>query len=169
VDGRADCARCHVESSFRVLPRGFDHALWTGYALEGGHAALDCSACHAPLAAPSSATSSLGERSWDVALGTDCADCHRDPHAGQFLEDGSTDCAACHRNTRSFGDLRFDHDRDARFPLGEAHVEVACDACHDAVPWGPLEIVRYKPLDTRCVDCHGLDEAVLLRRLEDAR
>lgn len=164
VDGRADCARCHVESSFRVLPRGFDHALWTGYPLEGGHAALDCAACHAPLPAPSPEG-----RSWDTAAGTDCADCHSDPHAGQFLQDGFTDCAACHRNTRAFTDLRFDHDRDARFPLGDAHREVACAECHESVPWGPLEIVRYKPLDTQCVDCHGLDEALLLRRLEESR
>lgn len=164
VDGRADCARCHAESSFRVLPRGFDHSLWTGYPLEGHHAELDCSACHAPLATPSPEG-----RSWDHALGTSCADCHSDPHAGQFLERGETDCAACHRNTRSFLDMRFDHDRDARFPLGDAHRNVSCAECHESVPWGPLEIVRYKPLDTQCVDCHGLDEALLLRRLEESR
>jgi hypothetical protein len=52
VEGKSDCARCHVESSFRTLRREFDHGHWTGFALAGAHEDATCSACHAPLRAP---------------------------------------------------------------------------------------------------------------------
>lgn len=155
VDGRAGCARCHVETSFRARPdhaADFDHARWTGYALEGAHAAAACAACHAALPAPDERGRSYGR-----AAGTSCADCHRDPHLGQFRAGAArADCARCHGDPASFAADRFDHARDSRFPLDGDHADLACGACHK--PW-PVsegrEIVRYKPLGTRCGDCHG--------------
>src|SRR6185436_17214050 len=49
VEGREGCARCHSESSFRIVGSNFDHEQWTGYALDGAHASIDCTACHATL------------------------------------------------------------------------------------------------------------------------
>jgi hypothetical protein len=158
VQGRADCARCHATSSFRAPP-WFDHGTWTGFALAGAHAETDCTGCHAPLA-----HADAHGRTWGSARGNACADCHIDVHEAQFASGGRTDCSRCH--TSSADDfLRFDHDRDSRFPLGQQHRGVACDACHKpfALPNGD-EVVRYKPLPTECADCHGVGEDVLLRR-----
>ncbi len=157
VEGRAGCARCHSESSFRALPRGFDHGSWTGFALFEEHGAVGCTGCHAPLANPDE----LG-RTWEHALGSACSACHSDPHAGQFQEDG-TGCERCHDDAaRRF--LTFDHERDSRFPLREAHRDVDCAACHARGLVQGLEVVRYRPLPTECVDCHGAQEEVLLRK-----
>lgn len=158
VDGRTDCARCHVESSFRSFPRGFDHATWTGFALEDAHASVACSGCHAQMRTPDE----LG-RNWGRARGELCSDCHADPHAGQFAVAGVVDCARCHTSdAKSF--LDFDHERDARFALGQQHKKVACSACHETVQVGGEEVVRYRPLPRECADCHGANEDVLLRR-----
>lgn len=157
--GREDCARCHDGSSFRALVEPFDHGRWTGFALVEEHAAAACTACHAPLRR----ADELG-RTLERANGPACADCHLDPHAGQFRVDGRTDCARCH--TSGAPDyLRFDHERDARFALGEQHADLECSACHEAVDLADgREAVRYRPLPTTCVECHGVHEDVLLRK-----
>jgi len=157
--GSTDCARCHDETSFRSLPVVFDHRLWTGFTLQGVHQDAACTSCHAPRVLPDAEG-----RTWERARGTACADCHADPHGGQFEARAGQQCDSCHLPTRHFSDLRFDHERDSRFKLGEAHADVACHACHEAVDVGGTAIVRYKPLETECVDCHGVQESVLLRR-----
>jgi hypothetical protein len=159
VEGRAGCARCHVESSFRTLPRGFDHGFWTGFPLAGAHAGASCAACHAPLGGAGRDGRTAAE-----AAGAACSDCHEDPHAGQFAAaDGASDCTRCHA-AASAGFLVFDHERDARFPLGEAHAALDCAACHHTVPRDGLDVVHYRPLGRECADCHGGNAEVLLRR-----
>lgn len=149
VDGRASCARCHDTLSFRTGHERFEHARWTGFALDGAHAALACVACHP---APADAR----ERRFGPAAGQDCAACHADPHAGQFAVRGATDCARCHASTTSFATLAFDHARDARFALDAQHAKLDCAACHKAWPLpGGGSAVRYKPLGTECSDCHA--------------
>lgn len=156
--GRRDCARCHVESSFRSFPNGFDHGRWTGFALVEEHAEAACSACHAPLRKPDE----LG-RTWRRAAGPECADCHEDPHVGQFEQRGVTDCARCHvDDAPAFSS--FDHERDSRFSLGPAHTPLACDACHRVERDQDREFIRYRPLGVECADCHGAEEDLLLRR-----
>lgn len=162
VDDRSDCARCHVEVSFRTLERGFDHGRWTGFALVGAHD-VACKECHTPLRRPGEAG-----RTWDRAPGLDCADCHQNPHGRQFEIRGQTDCARCHVDeAASF--LKFDHERDSRFRLGEQHKDVTCGACHMSVVEDSRRLVRYKPLGTQCADCHGVDEDVFLRRTPKGR
>ena len=169
LDGRADCARCHDEVSFRTFSRGFDHGLWTGFVLANEHAETSCSGCHAQLQRPDATG-----RTWGRSRGSACSDCHTDPHGGQFTErvplaadpaqfQLRVDCARCHvDDAPAF--LDFDHDRDSRFPLSDAHVRLECSACHVPFDQGGVELVRYKPLGTQCVDCHGVHEEVLLRR-----
>ncbi|HEX6885034.1 MAG TPA: hypothetical protein VF530_16785 [Planctomycetota bacterium] len=159
VEGHADCARCHVESSWRALPRGFDHGFWTGFTLSGAHAAARCADCHEPYEGPSA----LGRTAAEAA-GAACAACHDDPHGGQFADAfGRTACARCHASEpRDF--LAFDHESDARFALGEAHRALACDACHPTTTRNGLAVVHFRPLGTECRDCHGEHAGVELRR-----
>lgn len=164
IEGRTDCARCHDESSFRAFPRGFDHGRWTGFQLVGAHGQASCSACHEPLHTPDS----VG-RTWQAALGNKCSDCHFDPHAGQFDERGANACAQCHSDALT-SYLAFNHDRDSRFPLREQHAELDCAACHK--PWVSSEgnqVIRFRPLGIECVDCHGVQEDVLMRRKRRSR
>jgi hypothetical protein len=159
VEGRSDCARCHVESSWRALARAFDHGYWTGFALSGAHGAAACAECHEPELAPSR----LG-RTTSEAAGSGCSDCHDDPHAGQFADEfGQTACARCHASEpENF--LTFDHESDARFALGEAHQALSCDACHPSAPRSGAMVVHFRPLGTDCTDCHGSNAGVQLRR-----
>jgi len=154
----ASCARCHDETSFRSTPHGFDHGLWTRFALKGGHEEVACSQCHTPLRTPDK----LG-RTWARAAGRDCSDCHEDPHAGQFNVDGAQTCAACHITTDETM-LDFDHEVDARFALGDAHRDLDCAECHRVESRDGFAFTRYTPIPRRCVDCHGVGEDVLLRR-----
>lgn len=156
--GRSGCARCHSEVSFRALPFGFDHGRWTGFELEDAHAEADCAACHIPLRH----ADELG-RTWSRSNGSSCAECHQDPHAGQFVVDDVNDCARCHQSAQSFTKLAFRH-VDTRFPLDETHVELACAACHQPAPELEGQAVRYTPLGTTCVDCHGTQEGPRRRR-----
>jgi hypothetical protein len=148
VEGRVGCARCHGEASFRALVT-FDH-VWTGFELVGRHADLDCAGCHAPMAPGATG------RIRSAAAGTTCADCHADPHGGQFVVAGRTDCARCHTPTGPFTELEFDHARDTRFALDEVHTRLDCAACHRPTRTRDgRELVRYRPLGTACADCHG--------------
>ncbi len=163
VDGRQDCARCHDEVSFRSFDRGYDHGLWTGFELAGAHGEIDCAACHAPLARPTE-----NGRTWARAKGQACQDCHANPHQDQFVLGGKTDCARCHVDDAA-NFLRFNHERDSRFRLGEAHRDVACASCHLSVVERGVRFIRYKPMGTQCVDCHGVEADVFLRRKPRAR
>ena len=146
----SDCARCHDTISFRRLPRGFEHGVETSFALEGAHAQASCSACHAARLVPDARG-----RTYEQALGTGCADCHADPHAGQFQK---RSCDECHGTTRVWSADRFDHDR-SRFHLDGEHRDLACAACHRQWPLpGGGRAVRYRPLGTSCKDCHGFGD-----------
>lgn len=153
IDGRRACERCHDTASFRALPFGFDHAAFTGHALTGKHAELACSACHAVLATPTSEGRTTGR-----ARGRECADCHADPHQGQFKRLGQVDCNRCHKNTSSFATLSFRHNLDSKFPLGDQHAKVPCASCHKPEKIDGATVVRYVPLPTECVQCHGREE-----------
>ncbi|MCA8948740.1 MAG: hypothetical protein KDE27_04515 [Planctomycetes bacterium] len=153
IDGRTGCARCHDTASFRALPHGFAHGDFTGFELTGAHAEMRCVDCHALRDQPDE-----NGRESLPAKGRECNDCHADPHAGQFERLGRTDCARCHKSPTSFRRLSFRHNLDSRFPLGEAHQKVPCADCHKLERFGANEAVRYKPLPTECVQCHGTDK-----------
>ena len=146
---RSACPHCgHAIRAWENIPL-------VSYALQRGR----CSACHEPLTEPDD----VG-RTWSRSLGAGCADCHVDPHAGQFSRNGASDCARCHApEFERF--LSFDHERDSRFSLGEQHRGLECSACHKPYAGEDgLDVTRYRPLGTQCVDCHGVHEDVLMRR-----
>jgi hypothetical protein len=159
VNDRSGCARCHNTTAFKQItwtPQ--EHASWTGYRLVGAHATAQCVQCHKPLPRPDEHGRTLG------IAPTACAACHIDPHAGQFARQDVTDCARCHLDSGKFTLTTFDHQRDSQFKLDEQHIKLACAACHKPVPVSAeLSVVRYRPLGTRCQDCH---DARMLRGRE---
>ncbi len=151
VAGERGCARCHVADGFdRVKWTGDVHGQWTGYTLAGAHEAAACTDCHTPVRKPD------GRNLTFTKAASECASCHTDQHAGQFLIDQATDCARCHTETQTFNQSLFDHQTQSRFELDQTHSELDCGACHKAydLPGGG-ELIRYKPLGIRCEDCHG--------------
>lgn len=114
---------------------------------KGRFGTASCDRCHD--------TSSFKVRSFDHSLvnASQCRSCHAadSPHGGQF---GHQSCAGCH-DTHSFHIARFDHSR-TRFPLTGKHAQAPCAACHrrERTAAGKL-VVRYRPLPTDCVACHG--------------
>jgi len=164
--GAGACDRCHDLTSFEPRFGPQEHAR-TSYPLEGAHRVVACAACHpqdARLAerVPLALREELSRRGRPVKVSLAvyrlagdlgrCETCHADPHGGQL--DRKEGCVACH-NVESFARLRFDHQRDSRFPLEGRHATLACAACHasEATPQGPL--VRYKPLPVACAGCHA--------------
>jgi len=159
VGKHVGCARCHDTQQFQ-LRRGqaFDHGRWTGFELTGAHAKAVCQSCHPPTKPSHGGTRRMAKAK------SDCASCHRDPHAGQFRDTtrgggDATDCSRCHSVKVGFGLTHFDHDRDSRFKLDENHRSLRCDQCHKRylLPNGAT-VVRYKPLGTTCKDCHGWED-----------
>lgn len=149
--GDAGCAACHSVTAWRAVR--FDHAA-TRFALAGRHAAVACAKCHPDDA---QGVPQLAGRP------TGCADCHRDPHAGQFARVESpgaaavTACERCH-GVDGFRPARFDHARDSRFALDGRHAAVACAKCHPTEGTGDAAVVRYRPRPTDCAGCHARAE-----------
>jgi hypothetical protein len=150
VQNRSGCARCHDATGFsRITWTPQDHAVWTGYPLNEAHAGVSCAACHRPLAQPDEHGRTMGMASQT------CSACHADVHAGQFSRQGVTDCARCHTDSATFAQTTFDHQRDSAYVLDEKHAKLTCAACHRPFDvGGGAKVIRYRPLGTRCQDCH---------------
>lgn len=157
-----DCRTCHSTTSFhRSLVDVSLHARFS-YPLEGAHRAAPCVLCHKELDHPPAGSTLIGAPRGLPKLPfsgnrSRCRDCHRNPHGNQFTEGkGAKDCESCHDTTTFRPAVRFDHDRDARFPLAGAHERVPCARCH---PTGSdasgRPRVLYKPLASACQSCHG--------------
>jgi cytochrome c1 len=126
------CEVCHTVDTW--FGAKFDHARFTGFALTGMHASLDCIACH------------TGGKY--VKASADCYSCHAkdytstvDPNhlQSQFPHD----CAMCHSTATWLG-ATFDH-ASVGFPLTGAHASLQCVACHAK---------GYTGTSTDCASCH---------------
>ena len=140
-----DCASCHgTEDWHRVA---IDHAK-TGFPLTGKHAAVACASCHFRVDAAGHRAEAT-RRDLPVRYRPiphdRCADCHRDPHQGQY----GARCERCHAVSgwRMVSTGAFDHER-TKFPLRGLHKTVACASCHTTGRF--REPVRH----ARCLDCH---------------
>ena len=146
ASGKTLCETCHGTEAWEPAT-GFDHDQ-TDFPLTGAHLGVACESCHKqPEDAPEDEAHRY--RGLDVA----CASCHRqdDPHEGQFE---GVACDSCH-DTASFHLTAFDHDA-TRFPLDGAHTNVPCADCHKTEQTeAGVAFVRFKPLGTACIDCHG--------------
>lgn len=148
------CVDCHDSTHFVPAALGpGDHDI---YPLEGAHLGAECNDCHRT---GSRAAALLSSPEIRLYRGTprECSACHRDVHLGQFQQGGVTRCERCHASAHDWTATRFDHDRDSRFPLEGAHARVDCAVCHPRVLLpGDLRVVQYRPLSTKCEDCHGI-------------
>jgi hypothetical protein len=103
--------------------------------LRDAHRDVACAACH------------LGNRY--AGTPASCASCHApdDVHRGAR----GTDCASCH-TTSAWKTSKFDHVKEARFPLLGAHAQLDCKGCHKTPN-------LKDPLPRDCVGCHRTDDA----------
>lgn len=97
------CEQCHTPHGF--VPSSFDHDKY--FPITGGHAKLDCAACH--------------PKGIYDGTPTVCTGCHGAAHGGL------TACQDCH-TTQGFVPSTFNH--ASRFPLVGTHAKVACSSCH---------------------------------------
>ena len=132
------CETCHSINNF--VSAKFDHLKFTGYALTGAHATLECTACHIN----------------NVFTGApaQCYACHtadfvnssNPPHVQLGLPH---DCGTCH-NTTGWNNALFDHALYGHYPLTGAHVTMACATCHTNNNYSGT-------LPTACYGCHQAD------------
>ncbi|MGD8699263.1 MAG: hypothetical protein PVJ43_08240 [Gemmatimonadales bacterium] len=144
--GGIACDNCHDEGGW--TPGTYDfarHNRDAKFTLDGAHVATPCIQCHKPPAEGEEASQ------FRVAQ-ADCESCHEndDPHQAQFTGRACDDC----HDTRAFQIEEFDH-ASTRYELDGAHQYVPCGSCHlREVGVGGSTFARYKPLGTKCQDCH---------------
>ncbi len=129
-----DCQACHTMDSWRWA--AFDHLKFTGYALTGMHATLDCQACHVNGNISSSS----------------CVSCHLKDYNGTNNPNHPAagipqQCEICH-TTSGWVPATFNHNLTG-FPLTGAHVKVPCNNCHIG------GVFAGTPTD--CYSCHKKD------------
>lgn len=152
------CESCHTSDAWSVVQ--FDHAR-TEFPLTGKHSAMNCRSCHLDTV-----SSSVAARDTAVVFLKglkDCADCHQDVHAGQFLASAGaspasaglkTECRLCH-TTERWKPSTFNHDLQSTYRLEGAHRRVPCTGCHKPTDVDGSALVRYKPTPRTCQECHG--------------
>ena len=125
------CGDCHSARSWHK-ESSFDHKK-TDFPLRGAHKEVSCASCHP------------NERYKDIS--TQCFGCHsiNDVHRGEY----GKKCQDCH-SEKKWKEIKFDHDKDTKYPLKGLHKQVSCGACHGN------DI--YAKLKTRCVTCHKTDD-----------
>lgn len=128
----ADCARCHVARDWKRL--AFDHERETRFALQGAHAAVDCTSCH---------RGRLG----DEKVTGDCAGCHADDDVHRGRQ--GTRCVSCHGVASWTDGVNFDHDMGS-FPLLGLHSLTSCTDCHTPP--------RYEEATADCSSCHAEED-----------
>jgi hypothetical protein len=125
------CTSCHDTKTWQQ-PH-FDHDK-TAFPLTNKHATVPCAACHAD----------------QHYKGTpkQCVSCHLpdDVHKGSQ----GTQCANCH-STADWRAQRFDHAREAGFPLEGRHAHIGCGDCHRS---GNSKA----PIPKDCLGCHKSDD-----------
>jgi len=131
------CEQCHTMDNW--MGAKFDHLQFTGFALTGAHATLDCAACHVG-----------GKFAGTPAT---CVGCHladfnktsNPPHAQAGFP---TTCQTCH-NSSTWDVANFNHNTFTKFPLTGGHVNVACTQCHING--------QFVGTPTDCASCHMKD------------
>jgi hypothetical protein len=130
------CETCHSVDTW--LGAKFDHLKFTGFALTGAHATLDCTACH------------IGGKYQGTPA--NCYGCHAkdftSTNSPPHVQVGfSQQCQLCH-DTTTWLDAKFDHSTTG-YPLVGKHVSVACALCHVNN--------QYVGTPTDCASCHITD------------
>ncbi len=135
------CNRCHTDTVWKPqktkLDFNHDDASQAGMALEGAHADVACSKCHAKAAFKL------------PKYNGDCVQCHASPHDGQLFS--TKKCTQCHSpSLRSLREVKFDHKKDAGYALVGKHAQITCTTCHTKA------LGKAKPAPG-CESCHAKD------------
>ena len=143
----ADCVKCHTLRGWKGPDLLFVHNRDSEFRLEGKHSDTPCEKCHMPQM-------DSGGRAKFVLSGiaTDCSQCHRDPHNGQFAKS----CDTCHSEQGWKGKWLADsHGPYSLYPLRGKHATVDCVKCHTLVEQGAvLAKARFAGLSKTCAHCH---------------
>jgi hypothetical protein len=125
------CDNCHAVEGWKKLK--FDHSK-TDFALTFKHKEIPCRACHAEGVAEKNTSSA-------------CHSCHAstDIHLGR----NGKECQNCH-TTQGWQTAKFDHAKEAKFPLLGQHAKLVCTRCHLSALTDEL------PRD--CASCHKADD-----------
>ena len=156
----ADCAACHDTRHFR--PSTYDLAAHSkaSFTLEGAHLAVPCVICHTEMKSPPLKSSLILAKGGGTTMtftkkAERCVDCHADPHGGQFAQRKDKGaCESCHGVGSFAPAARFDHARDASFPLTGAHAKVSCVQCHKPASRASGAVLVYRGLSPKCESCH---------------
>ena len=133
------CADCHRTDTFKLtshVHRG-DQDFFSG-----GHAAVECRACHRTIEADFPA--GHGEAIQFTGIDRQCVTCHDDVHQATLGDD----CASCHTVHAPFRDPSRAFHKSTMMPLEGRHLQVPCADCH----WDG----QIKGTPTRCYDCHWI-------------
>jgi cytochrome b subunit of formate dehydrogenase len=144
----AACTTCHTPAGWQGQALTFNHNRDSSFTLVAKHAEVACIQCHKPA----ETGQPLGTARFR-GLKSECADCHQDPHRGQF----GRACVTCHATPTgwSAASAQFDHRTGTAFALIGKHADVACIRCHQpAKAGGALGTARFRGLETGCVTCH---------------
>lgn len=154
----AGCVACHDTRRFRPSTVDVPAHGRFAFPLEGAHRAIPCAACHQEMKRESRVSSLILASGrvqglpFSVAA-RGCEGCHTNPHGTQFAARGS--CGSCHGVDGFRPAARFDHDRDAAFPLKGAHAAVPCLSCHvEKRNAAGTRLVIWRPLSGKCEGCH---------------
>ncbi len=149
---KGGCEYCHLVENWRAS--SYDHSQ-AKFVLDGKHKTIACKACHQKKGTDPPLLQF-------TELAQNCQGCHDDIHRGQFVQvsstkDGSskdTECNRCHTAV-AWKTLKFDHSRDSKFILDGAHIKLLCIQCHKPEMIDGKAFIKYKPLGSKCSDCHG--------------
>lgn len=132
----AKCSTCHSPMGWARWE--YDHAKQANFPLTGAHRKLICEACHAVANPPS------------LKLPNVCEKCHKDFHQGRL--GAVPKCGSCH-DTERWTKGRYDHAKQANYPLIGHHAKITCETCHKEKNPASLK------LPTDCHACHRQDDA----------
>ena len=151
-----DCARCHNEHNgkrFQLTKfdqKGFNHGKMAGFELVGKHASLKCDGCHnATRIKVQPAEIRIKDKNKTfLGMGRECAQCHQDPHKGEF----GGECTTCHSQGVWKPAQMFDHSKSV-YPLTGKHATASCSGCHKPVKGETMP--HYRELRySSCDNCH---------------
>ncbi len=141
-----DCNSCHQTDNWQSVE--FDHDK-TEFKLIGKHKNVECRNCHLDKKGSNNLTSKYKF----VSMNSDCENCHKDIHYGQFKTDQKTDCGSCH-GFDNWKPYKFDHDK-TKFSISGAHQKLNCSACHKKITENGYTFTKFKLEDYKCAFCHS--------------
>ncbi|MFQ5598956.1 MAG: hypothetical protein ACE5G2_00220 [Candidatus Krumholzibacteriia bacterium] len=139
------CQDCHSPEQWIQRAEAIRQHASTRLPLQGVHALVECSRCHA----------GLGEAGI-TGLSTDCVSCHAAQYAATRNPDHAaagytTRCDHCHNASSSrWESSAFDHAATG-FPLTGAHRVLTCESCHKGS--------SFAAMSADCFSCHQTEYA----------